>query len=304
MEKQTTELEEEVCDLAQQLQEAKEANAHDTNSINVKLEEKSEQLSILQEKARLMMMEKDEEIQQLKSRLHLAEANVSGSTTTIDVDPIHTPNQEHVSTRNLLSDSNPASTSYNRENAGATPGDTPFRAQSDGQEGWPTLEEIIEDSGSDAFIGSRALSLPVDSTVGSLIPSPKQPRSARSIEESDQAKHIRRLEEEVRHLQQEIEDSERTHALRDKANQVLKEEIAALQRSTSRDNLDVAYLKNVLVSAFENGTLPRDSPMVEVLGRLLFFSPDEFEKIRKARLMASKATPTNAPQQGFFGWTR
>ncbi|GMH35805.1 hypothetical protein BSKO_03673 [Bryopsis sp. KO-2023] len=87
--------------------------------------------------------------------------------------------------------------------------------------------------------------------------------------------------ERVFKFQQELEDNERTHALRDKANNILKAEIAELRRQSSRGNVDVAYLKNVLVSAFEKGTLPKDSPMVEVLARLLHFGPEDMEKIKK-----------------------
>ena len=103
---------------------------------------------------------------------------------------------------------------------------------------------------------------------------------------------------QVQQLEMDVEDSERTHALRDKANEVLKQEIAELQRSTSRETVDKGYLKNVLVSAFEKGTLPKDSPMVAVLARLLSFSPDEIERIRNAR----PPPPRPASQRGLFSW--
>lgn len=95
-------------------------------------------------------------------------------------------------------------------------------------------------------------------------------------------------------------DSERTHALRDKACDILKEEIADLRRAGNRDGVDVNYLKNILVSAFEKGTLPKDSPMVDVLARLLHFSPKEIQRIETA-------TPshTRSSSRGLFpGWGR
>lgn len=87
---------------------------------------------------------------------------------------------------------------------------------------------------------------------------------------------------QVRKLEMDLQESDRTHALRDKAHAILKEEIANLQRDANREGLDVDYLKNILVAAFEQGTLPNESPMLDVLARLLHFSPNEVERIKNA----------------------
>ena len=55
--------------------------------------------------------------------------------------------------------------------------------------------------------------------------------------------------------------------------------------------MDISYLKNVLIGAFEAGELPATSAMVPVLARLLEFSPQETERIRaKAAAAARQAS--------------
>lgn len=79
-----------------------------------------------------------------------------------------------------------------------------------------------------------------------------------------------------------MEDSERTHELRNKADQVMKDELNEYKRSKRREGLDMDYVKTVLVNAFENGTLPKTSPMLTVLARLFEFSPEEMRRIKRA----------------------
>jgi hypothetical protein len=70
---------------------------------------------------------------------------------------------------------------------------------------------------------------------------------------------------------------------RDKAAEVLKEEVAMLHRSDARGSVDVDYVKNVLLNGFESGELANDSSMVPVLARLLHFSPAEIQRIKQAK---------------------
>ncbi len=67
---------------------------------------------------------------------------------------------------------------------------------------------------------------------------------------------------------------------RDQAQEVAKQEIADLRRQTKREGLDVNYLKNVILGAFEAGELPVKSSMLQVLARLLEFSPAELERVK------------------------
>lgn len=94
---------------------------------------------------------------------------------------------------------------------------------------------------------------------------------------------ISKLKERIAYLERELADSEKTHALRDKATSVLKEEIAELYRQEKRSAVDIDYVKNVLVDSFSRGELNPSSGMLMVLARLLHFSPAELEKSETGR---------------------
>ena len=96
-------------------------------------------------------------------------------------------------------------------------------------------------------------------------------------EQLDQANKI------IISLQQALEDSERTHQLRTKSEQVLKEEIYEMQRSEKRGKVDLNYLKNVVLKGFESGELSPNSSLTTVLSRLLEFSPEDLAKIPKQK---------------------
>lgn len=70
---------------------------------------------------------------------------------------------------------------------------------------------------------------------------------------------------------------------RDKAAEVLKEEVAMLHRSDARGSVDVNYVKNVLLNGFESGELSSNSSLVPVLSRLLHFSPAEIQRVKQAK---------------------
>lgn len=62
-----------------------------------------------------------------------------------------------------------------------------------------------------------------------------------------------------------------------------KAEIAELGRQRARDNVDVEYLKAVLLKGFESGELPSKSAMLPVLARLLHFSTAELKSAQSPR---------------------
>jgi len=102
--------------------------------------------------------------------------------------------------------------------------------------------------------------------------------------------NLKKLREEIEEkdslinsLQNALEDSERTHTLRDQSEKVLKQEIYDMQRTEKRGKVDLTYVKNVLLKGFESGSLPPDSSMLGVLSRLLEFSPQELERIPKQK---------------------
>ena len=73
---------------------------------------------------------------------------------------------------------------------------------------------------------------------------------------------------------------------RDTAQAVAKQEIAELRRQNKREGLDLTYLKNVILGAFESGELSTRSSMLSVLARLLEFSPAELDRARKPKARA------------------
>ncbi|KAK9807993.1 hypothetical protein WJX73_000747 [Symbiochloris irregularis] len=94
----------------------------------------------------------------------------------------------------------------------------------------------------------------------------------------DQLVHA--LQARIGSLERELRDSDNTHRLRDRAQQVAKEEIAEMSRSVSRSEVNVDYLKAVLVDGFEAGALPSTSSLFPVLARLLSFSPEDLQRAK------------------------
>ena len=80
----------------------------------------------------------------------------------------------------------------------------------------------------------------------------------------------------------------------------------------------MVYLRGVLVSAFEAGTMPRDGPMFLVLSRLLKLTPQELARIATrgggggvtggaqggGRMHAPASQPANQSQGGWLSFGR
>ena len=78
---------------------------------------------------------------------------------------------------------------------------------------------------------------------------------------------------------------------RDRAQEVSKEEIVRLNRSVKRGEVDVDYLKAVLLNGFQSGELPRTSTMLPIIARLLHFSPEEFRAVQSLPRKSSSKPP-------------
>ncbi|KAI8102187.1 hypothetical protein M9435_005793 [Picochlorum sp. BPE23] len=91
-------------------------------------------------------------------------------------------------------------------------------------------------------------------------------------------------------LEAALADSEKTHELRDKATQILKDEVAELKRMQKRNAVDVDYLKAVLVKSFACGELDSKSHIFDVISRLLQFSPQDVESARAHENQPSHVT--------------
>lgn len=70
---------------------------------------------------------------------------------------------------------------------------------------------------------------------------------------------------------------------RDRAQEVAKAEIAELGRRKAREDIDLEYLKAVLLKGFESGELPSKSAMLPVIARLLHFSSAEIRSAQSPR---------------------
>lgn len=106
-------------------------------------------------------------------------------------------------------------------------------------------------------------------------------------------------------LMDSLADSERTHELQTEAHQVLKDELNAYKRSERREGLDMNYVKNVLVSAFETGSLPKTSPMLVVLARLFEFDEEEMTRIAKSESPSEQRRLSSTNSGSMFShWRR
>lgn len=91
------------------------------------------------------------------------------------------------------------------------------------------------------------------------------------------------LRNTITQLESSLQESEKTHALRDKATEILKREVEDLKRANKRSDVDLEYLKAVLVKSFACGELDSKSHIFDVISRLLLFSPEEIEEAKKPR---------------------
>eukprot|EP00270_Netrium_digitus_P011157 TRINITY_DN3526_c0_g2_i1.p1 TRINITY_DN3526_c0_g2~~TRINITY_DN3526_c0_g2_i1.p1 ORF type:complete len:190 (-),score=67.23 TRINITY_DN3526_c0_g2_i1:201-749(-) len=102
-------------------------------------------------------------------------------------------------------------------------------------------------------------------------------------------RHIEALQEEIAELEQE-------NRLRAQQEMVLKEELREIERANKRANVDVTYLKNVVLKLLHTGEVPA---LLPVLSMLLQFSPEEVRKCQEmyegqetAAAAATPSTPT------------
>ena len=77
---------------------------------------------------------------------------------------------------------------------------------------------------------------------------------------------------------------------RDRAQEVAKAEIAELGRRKAREDIDLEYLKAVLLKGFESGELSSRSAMLPVISRLLHFSPAELRIAQNPRKPAKSSS--------------
>jgi GRIP domain len=109
--------------------------------------------------------------------------------------------------------------------------------------------------------------------------------------------HVQALQQEVALLRADLVDEQNTHQLRDLADTARRREIQELQARSGRSQLDVEYLKNVLVGFFESGELPANPQVLTVLARLLCFTDAD----RSRLLRSTSKKGTGFPRLGIFG---
>jgi len=65
--------------------------------------------------------------------------------------------------------------------------------------------------------------------------------------QNPRAGELEELRQQLRAIQKDLEDRQRTEALRDKAAAVLKEELSEMRRREKRTTVDLTYVKDVIV---------------------------------------------------------
>eukprot|EP00898_Chlorokybus_atmophyticus_P003571 jgi/Chlat1/4214/Chrsp27S04296 len=102
-------------------------------------------------------------------------------------------------------------------------------------------------------------------------------------------------QQQIKALEQMWEDSEHTHELRDKAQQVLKAEINELSRSKTRESVDMLYLKNVVLKYMETN---EQQTLLPVIARLLQFNQDEQARVSALIAARNAAASSLLPSLG------
>ncbi|KAK1272411.1 Protein GRIP [Acorus gramineus] len=133
----------------------------------------------------------------------------------------------------------------------------------------------------------------------------KQDAQAPSIEAAEsqililarqQAQREEELAQTQRHilaLQEEIEELERENRLHNQQEAMLKAELRNIERMQKRENVDMTYLKNVILKLLETGEV---EALLPVVGMLLQFSPDEIKKCQQTyRASAVPSSPASTP---------
>jgi F0F1-type ATP synthase delta subunit len=66
----------------------------------------------------------------------------------------------------------------------------------------------------------------------------------------------------------------------------LKEELRKLERAEKRQDMNIEYLKNIVLMFFEAESDEARKPLITVVSQVLQLSPEEIERLRK-RLSAA-----------------
>lgn len=98
---------------------------------------------------------------------------------------------------------------------------------------------------------------------------------------SEASGEVQKLQKELLLVQRELEDERHVHELRSLADGARKLEIQELQAVQGRADLNIEYLKNVLVGFFESGELPLNRQVLICLDRLMLFTPQDRARIWK-----------------------
>lgn len=106
---------------------------------------------------------------------------------------------------------------------------------------------------------------------------------------SEASERLQDLQEEVSLVQLELEDERHVHELRSLADSARKLEIQELQAVQGRADINIEYLKNVLLGFFESGELPLNKQVLIVLDRLMLFTQQDRARLWKTEGKFHKA---------------
>ncbi|KAJ3109257.1 hypothetical protein HDU97_007751 [Phlyctochytrium planicorne] len=111
-----------------------------------------------------------------------------------------------------------------------------------------------------------------------------------NIKEQELSMRLEQISELLMEAEKEVSQLSRQE-------KVLKEEIRRYERIEKLKDLNVEYLKNIVLSFLETEL---KEPLVPVLAKILELSPDEVERLKKAYAGIGPITPKAAKTFGFF----
>jgi len=301
-EQQVAEVQRELAHARRALAEAEKATDSEHEQSAAWAEKMQAELHRVRDRARELMAERDSEIAALKARLRTGGVPLLAE----GADPFQKP--EEGDGRYALPLSGVASDSESAPSRTAARPEPPAAASTSAASG-KHPEGAAKEAGASLLTADAALPKPLESLQavakklctllsklgdvgadGALSDVPVDLTALRQAvveaEEETEATLAAMVaaEEHSAKLAAALEDSERTHTLRDTTADLLKEEIAELRRNMSAGSVDTLYLKTVLVNAWESGELSHTSPPVLTLvSRLLHFSPEELQRCQQGK---------------------
>lgn len=154
------------------------------------------------------------------------------------------------------------------------------------------IMRIVEERNSlQKHLSQKAPTDVVDMSVTSSPPPPLAEQQILTLArlQAQKEEEVARCLRHIEALQEEIKELEQENRLRCHQITILKEEYQNSERNQKRSNVDMTYVKNVILKLLETGEV---EALLPVIAMLLQFSPDELRRCQEAyRMQASAEVP-------------